>query len=55
MSVGLWPSRSPGLTPLDLLLFPQLQNMVFRNSIDILPEQQGAIEGATANLALEML
>jgi hypothetical protein len=55
ISSGLWPSRSPDMTPLDFFLFPYLKNVVFRNPINNLEELQHAIEEAIGNVGPEML
>ncbi|XP_031333083.1 uncharacterized protein LOC116163333 [Photinus pyralis] len=43
ISKGLWPPRSPDLTPLDFFLFPTLKNNVFRNRLHTLDELRAAI------------
>lgn len=55
ISVGLWPSRSPDLTPLDFFLFPYLKNTIYRNQIQNLQQLRNAIEEAIANIGPEML
>lgn len=43
ISRGLWPPRSPDLTPLDFYLFGRIKNNIFKNRIHTLEELEAAI------------
>lgn len=43
ISRGLWPARSPDLTPLDYYLFGRIKNNIFKNPLHTLDELQVAI------------
>ena len=55
ISKGLWPSRSPDLTPLDFYLFPYLKNTVHQQQINNLEELQNRITELIAQVQPETL
>lgn len=44
ISRGLWPARSPDLTPLDFYLFGRIKNNIFKNRLHTLEELEAAIQ-----------
>lgn len=55
ISRGLWPARSPDLTPLDFFLFGHLKNKIYRNRLHNIQELQAAIEHEINNINVETL
>jgi hypothetical protein len=55
ISRGIWPSRSPDLTPLDFFLFGHLKNKVFARNLHTAEELQVAITQEIANITPQML
>jgi hypothetical protein len=55
ISEGVWPSRSPDLTPLDFSLFGFLKDNVFRNVLHTAEELQAAIIQEVGNITPNML
>lgn len=55
ISQGLWPPRSPDLTPLDFFLFGHLKNKVFQNRIHTVDELQQAITREIQNVSANQL
>jgi hypothetical protein len=52
---GVWPSRSPDLTPVDFSLFGFLKDNVFRNVLHTAEELQAAIIQEVGNITPNML
>lgn len=55
ISRGIWPARSPDLTPLDFFLFGYLKNKIFQNRIHTLEELQEAITREIQNINVNTL
>lgn len=55
ISTGLWPPRSPDLTPCDFYLFGHLKNKVFKNRLHNINQLQEAIEEEIRNITPEQL
>lgn len=55
ISRGVWPSRSPDLTPLDFYLFGKIKNRIYRNRLHNLDELQQAIEQEIHNITVNEL
>lgn len=50
ISRGLWPPRSPDLTPLDYYLFGALKNSIYVNRLHTVDEVKNAITNKLANI-----
>jgi hypothetical protein len=55
VSQGLWPARSPDLTPPDYFLFGHVKNNVYKNRLHNLDELQQAIRQEIQNITQEQL
>lgn len=55
ISQGLWPPRSPDLTPPDFYLFGYLKNKIFQNRIHTIEELRNAITREINEIPQEML
>lgn len=55
ISAGLWPARSPDLTPLDYFLFGHLKNTIFKTAIHTIEELEAAIIREINNITEEQL
>lgn len=55
VSQGLWPARSPDLTPCDYFLFGHIKNNVFKNRLHTIDELQEAIEREIRNVTVDQL
>lgn len=55
ISRGLWPPRSPDLTPLDYFLFGHLKNTVYKNRLHTVDDLKNAITDAVQNISPQQL
>lgn len=55
ISRGIWPPRSPDLTPPDFFLFGHLKNTVYKNRLYTIEQLQATITDAIENITPDML